>query len=102
MPSSAVRLLKLRPGSYLRAAGAIVRRLVGLSPLEYLAHHACWQRSGKEGQRINPDRRFLPAVTRVEVRLTVEFALRVRSWPGGQWAQVRGRVERVNARASRG
>ena len=39
--------------------------LVSLSPLEYLAHYPCRQRSGKGGQRINPDRRFLPAVARI-------------------------------------
>jgi hypothetical protein len=42
--------------------------LVSLSPLEYLAHHPCRQRSGKEGQRINPECRFLSTVARVEVR----------------------------------
>ncbi len=50
--------------------GPVVQQfgLVSLSPLEYLAHHAGRQRSRQESQRINPDCRFLPAVTRMEVR----------------------------------
>ena len=35
--------------------------LMGLSPLEDLAHHACRQRSGKEGQGIYPDCRGVGA-----------------------------------------
>jgi hypothetical protein len=48
--------------------GPVVQKfsLVSLSPLEHLAHHAGRQRSSQESQWINPDRRFLPAVTRVK------------------------------------